>query len=552
MKFSPLNLKFAMAISFLLLVIATSAAGDVGVGPGGGTPGTSQNFQLVGSNPLFNRGMNAALAIFDHFLYVGNRSDGSNSCGDLNSTGPIAPVLTPTAPDGTCQHVHPGILIVDIDNPQNPVVVGEIPVGVAAPNAAGTPEGVTSRELRVWPDQKLLIELSFRCSRFIHNCPRGNDTAFPFDYKFFDLSDPVHPRLISKHVTTSSAGLAIKPHEFFLWIDPNDGNRALLWESTPTGSVNPGRPNLVIEDISDVPNGGAVKLVAEGNWNQFFPGADNPANYDFDLALHSMAPTFDGTVTHLAYLRGGYLTLDTSDVAKNRIPAGTVLSLNNKLISQVENRATWGAGNICAAHTALGCSESHSSVQVPGRPFELNVDEVYGTFTDPSFGWPWAWVRLISIADPTHPMIVGEYKIFQNTQAFQGSAGPFGDDAATEQFTSYGSHNPTVLPNVAFDSWHSGGLQAIDILDPTHPAQGGWFSPTPLPSVALEDPALSRGPNQVVMWSYPIIREGLIYVIDIRNGLLILRYTGPHAADVANIQFFEGNSNLGGSAGNFQ
>ncbi len=54
------------------------------------------------------------------------------------------------------------------------------------------------------------------------------------------------------------------------------------------------------------------------------------------------------------------------------------------------------------------------------------------------------------------------------------------------------------------------------------------------------------------MWSYPIIREGLIYVIDIRNGLLILRYIGPHATDVANIQFFEGNSNLGGSAGNFQ
>jgi len=214
MKFFSLNLKFAMAISFLLLAFTSSAAGDVGVGPGGGTPGTSQNFQLVGSNPLFNRGMNAALAIFDHFVYVGNRSDGSNSCGDFNFTGPIAPVLTPTAPDGTCPHVHPGILIVDIDNPQNPVVVGEIPVSVAAPNAAGTPEGVTSRELRVWPDKKLLIELSFRCSRFIHNCPRGNDTTFPFDYKFFDLSDPVHPRLISRHVTTSSAGLAIKPHEF--------------------------------------------------------------------------------------------------------------------------------------------------------------------------------------------------------------------------------------------------------------------------------------------------------------------------------------------------
>ncbi len=82
------------------------------------------NFELVGHNPLFDRGMNAALAIFDHFVYVGNRSDGSNSCGDLNGSGPIAPVLTPTNPDGTCTHVHPGILIVDIEDPENPTVVG--------------------------------------------------------------------------------------------------------------------------------------------------------------------------------------------------------------------------------------------------------------------------------------------------------------------------------------------------------------------------------------------------------------------------------------------
>ncbi len=47
------------------------------------------------------------------------------------------------------------------------------------------------------------------------------------------------------------------------------------------------------------------------------------------------------------------------------------------------------------------------------------------------------------------------------------------------------------------------------------------------------------------MWSYPIIKNGLIYVIDVRNGLFILRYTGPHANDVREIEFLEGNSNLG-------
>jgi hypothetical protein len=95
------------------------------------------------------------------------------------------------------------------------------------------------------------------------------------------------------------------------------------------------------------------------------------------------------------------------------------------------------------------------------------------------------------------------------------------------------------------DSWHSGGEQAIDVSDPGQPTQAGWFSPTPLASVAIEDPALSRGPNKVVMWSYPIVRDGLIYVADIRNGLYVLGYTGPHAGEVDSLAFLEGNSNLG-------
>src|SRR2546422_681119 len=100
MKTCPCSatLRFAVPILFLAAVAVDSATSQVVVGLGGGTPGTSQNFTLVGHNPLFNRGMNAALAIFDHFVYIGNRSDGSNSCGDLNGTGPIAPVLTPTNP----------------------------------------------------------------------------------------------------------------------------------------------------------------------------------------------------------------------------------------------------------------------------------------------------------------------------------------------------------------------------------------------------------------------------------------------------------------------
>jgi len=521
---------FLVLLTLIMVAIGfpVAARADVAVGSGGGTPGTVSNFALVGHNPLFARGMNAAPTIFDHFVYVGNRSDGSNSCGDLDPGPGVTPVLTPTNPDGTCTHVHPGILVVDIADPANPTVVGEF----GNEFVTGANVGQTSRELRVLPEQRLLMVMYFRCSRVIHVCPQTNQA---FQIRFFDLAaSPTNPPLVATYVPT------LLPHEMFLWVDPKNPSRVLLWISTPTTSVNPATPNLIITDISRARQG-IFTEIARGNWNQFFPGAADPANYDFDLALHSMTPSVDGKRTYLAYLRGGFGVLDTSKVANDQIPAGTVEDLNDDLLTQAPF-PTWGAGPRCAGHTAAGCAESHSAVPFPGRPFALTIDEVYGTFTVGSFGWPWGWARLWNVAQPGRPHVVGEYKIFQNTQPFQGSPG---DDAATEQFTSYSSHNPTLTRNLALDSWHSGGLQAIDISDPGTPSQAGWFSPTPLAAVALEDPALSRGPNKVVVWSFPIVRNGLIYVVDIRNGLYVLRYTGPHADEVGGLSFLEGNSNLG-------
>src|SRR5258708_14486678 len=109
------------AAAALVTTVTAAPAGAVatpGIPPA--IPGTSSNFQLVGHNPLFNRGMNAAPAIFENYLYVGNRSDGSSTC-----------------PDGSagCAHVHPGILILNISDPGQPQVVGEFgpPFACTAP-----------------------------------------------------------------------------------------------------------------------------------------------------------------------------------------------------------------------------------------------------------------------------------------------------------------------------------------------------------------------------------------------------------------------------------
>src|SRR5216117_3947440 len=112
------RLLVGLSLLALALTLPLAAYGDVTVGAGGGTPGTSLNFQLVGANPLLARGMNAALTIYDHYTYIGNRTDGSSTCGIGDPRRAVDP--------NSCPHPHPGILIADIADPANPTVVGEI------------------------------------------------------------------------------------------------------------------------------------------------------------------------------------------------------------------------------------------------------------------------------------------------------------------------------------------------------------------------------------------------------------------------------------------
>ena len=475
---------------------------------------TLSNFQLVGSNPLFSRGMNSAPAIFGNYLYVGNRTDGSSEC--VPATGVPDPAVT------GCPHIHPGVLVVNIKNPANPTVVGEI-----GPPLEGNVRE-TSRELRVWPQQKLLIVSNFRCSNFYHGCPTPPPTPAPA-FRFYDISgaNAAHPQLVSTYYPDISNLKDPRPHEFFLWVDPANPGRALMYWTTYSND-NGSLANLVVTDISRARRGD-FKELARINLVHLYTGQDLSRLY---IAVHSLSVSPGGNRAYVATWGGTFLELDTSQLAKGVAkPQVPVLSPADVL---------WSNPN------------GHSAVKIPGKPYVLMTDEIYGDYDRVNdaplnhSGCPWGWVHIVDISDPAHPTVVSQFKTAYNTDAYCASAA--GQDPNNTTYTSYSSHNPTVLADVAFVDWHSAGLQAIDISDPVHPTSAGQFVPTPLPAVATEDPALSRGLNRVVLWSYPIIKDGLIYVIDIRNGLYILRYTGPHADEVQNIAFLEGNSNLGDAA----
>jgi hypothetical protein len=71
------------------------------------------------------------------------------------------------------------------------------------------------------------------------------------------------------------------------------------------------------------------------------------------------------------------------------------------------------------------------------------------------------------------------------------------------------------------------------------------FRPRPIPAVTQEYPPGTQGPYKVAMWSYPVVQDGLIYVVDARNGLYVLDYQGPHSEEIDELGFLQPNSNRG-------
>ncbi|MBV8757985.1 MAG: hypothetical protein JO257_11935 [Deltaproteobacteria bacterium] len=411
------------------------------VGACGDNLAPSGSFEIVGHSDLGARGMNSALAIAGDTAYVGSRIDGK------------------------------GIAIVDIHDPANPTVVGEI----GAPDEGLT--GMSSRELRVVPDLHLLVVMNLACSPDLHGCQSGQ--AERENLKLFDISNPRAPVLAATYSFTTSFRSARDPHEFYVW-------NHLAFVSVPGAGSQLEVVNL--ETAAQV-----------GSWD---PGLGASGNG----ILHSVSISPDGKTAYLSHQTAGLWLADVSDPA-----------MPHMITTQGLDWAPPGMG-------------PHSAVKAPGRDLLVVTEEIYPM--PYGAGCPWGHLRTVDIRDPMAPVVVGEFALPEQDPA---------RCASYPALTAFTAHNATVTHDLALVTWYAGGLQAIDVSDPTAPAQLAELRPDPIASVAKEDPGLSG--NHVEMWSYPVVDSGLIYVVDVRNGLYVLRYHGRWAEQFSQLAFAEGNSN---------
>jgi hypothetical protein len=470
---------------------AGASAAQQTAAPVAAAPQATGSLTQVGHEPLMSRGMNAAIAIHGDYAYIGSRTDD----GHKGKAG---------AADG-------GIMVVDISNPADPALLG--PPFDAKP-------GESSRELRVWRSQDVLIVLNTNCGvgNTLHHCTESSIS----NIRFYDIAgaNAEQPQLLSE--------FKVDTHEFFLWEDPNDPQRALIFagNASSTCGIRGGAPScpFSVWDISEVRSGEAPATLYTGLYPYSrFPAAPAPVQKPTG-GLHSLTISNDGSRAYFALLTGGFAIVDTSEFA-----AGTAGAQPRPITDNVARPVWPGPG-------------AHSAVKLWGKDMAWVSDEVYGTATAPGHGCPWGWTRMVDISDPRAPAVRADYREPEND--------PDTCDEWNPPRTSYSAHNPTLTPHVAFSTWHSGGLQAVSIQNAQAPFQLAEFTPEPLDRVALEDPRLSSDPDtgrneKVVMWSYVIIKDGLLYMVDLRNGLYVLKYSGAFEREIQRIQFLDGNSNQG-------
>src|SRR5918999_4547908 len=128
------------------------------------------------------------------------------------------------------------------------------------PATAAAKPGESSRELRVWKSQDVLIVLNTNCGvgPTLHHCTRPSIS----NIRFYDIAgeNAAAPKRISQ--------FNVDTHEFFLWEDPNDPQRALIFAGNASGSCGTrgGSPScpFSVWDISDVRSGAQPEQLYSG------------------------------------------------------------------------------------------------------------------------------------------------------------------------------------------------------------------------------------------------------------------------------------------------
>jgi hypothetical protein len=293
---------------------------------------------------------------------------------------------------------------------------------------------------------------------------KGNRLEFPEGgFKLYNIKDPLDPKLIS-FVKTHARGV----HRF-------DIDERYAYISTEmagfVGNI------LVIYDIRD-----PAKPVEVSRW--WMPGqnaaaGEPPHPRGRDHSLHHAMRCGDEMYAGCWF--SGVSIIDVSDITRPR---------------------TLGRHAYDPPHA----EPTHTFLKVPfpigGRAIAVSTEEERPK-RGPDVGRPHAPLRTWDVSDPAQPKILCTFDLDEPAQPYHG------DDVR------FGTHQLREVVDrdcMLYVTWFAAGLRMIDISDPVHPKERGYFIPRP---------AAHNAP-----WSNDVAKDdrGLLYLTDKAQGLDVIEF----------------------------
>jgi hypothetical protein len=476
----PARYRIGLAIS--LLLSSWPAIGASAAGQQIGNPPEALNMQLIGHDGLQAR--SAYQPTIHHqgdrwIAYIGHHG------GTDQIPEPVNPLMGKAEPNGTS--------IVDVTDPAHPKYLRHIP------GQPGTYEQGGAQMVRVCDGKAL---------------PKGDPSAVYLlrtfgseAHEIWNVADPANPVLL-----TRLGGLK-DTHKS--WWECETGI-AFLVSGAPGWRT---RRMTQVYDLSDPAHPAKIRDFG-------LPGQEPGSTGAVPTELHG--PISTGPSSNRVYLgygtnKGGIMQI----VDRDKLIHGPAEPIAENLRYPEISRLNLSSLN--GAHTAfpmlrMPVAEFAKDKDGQSRDIVMIVDEAILNECAEARQMVW----FADVTAESRPMVISSYTVPEASGSFCGRGGRFGSHSSNESMA------PVYYKKLAFIAFFNAGVRALDIRDPYHPKEVGYFIPaiteaTDKRCVTVE----GRERCKVAIQTNNVETDdrGYIYIVDRANtGLHILSLTGEARA----------------------
>lgn len=236
---------------------------------------------------------------------------------------------------------------------------------------------------------------------------------------------------------------------------------------------------------------------------------------------HEATLSPNGERLYIAYGTGGHGVMQIVDVRKllSCRPACPARPTSDELlfpqVGRLDMPRFWG-GHTAWPVIGIDVVEHSKFANASPRDFVVLVSESFaGECREDAHHM----VFLVDVTDETRPFPVANYQVPESAGGFCSRGGRFGAHSVSW------SYHPDFYKKLIFVSYFNAGVRAVDIRDPFHPREAGYY----IPAVTGKTGARTRG-GPIQTNNVEIDGRGYIYLVDrAKHGMHILKLTGAAA-----------------------